>query len=71
MKAGEGGRNFGSVSTQEISAAAKEQLGLELDKKKMQLAEPIRSFEMCIRDRLKIFIHTESLAETKAKRGSA
>ena len=37
-------RTFGSVSTKEISAAAKEQLGLELDKKKMQLAEPIRSF---------------------------
>ena len=44
MKAGEGGRTFGSVSTKEVSAAAKEQLGLELDKKKMQLAEPIRSF---------------------------
>ena len=29
MKAGEGGRTFGSVSTKEISAAAKEQLGLE------------------------------------------
>lgn len=44
MKAGEGGRSFGSVSTKEIAAAAKEQLGLELDKKKMQLSEPIRSF---------------------------
>ena len=44
MKAGEGGRTFGSVSTKEIAAAAKEQLGLELDKKKMQLSEPIRSF---------------------------
>lgn len=44
MKAGEGGRTFGSVSTKEISLAAKEQLGLELDKKKMQLKEAIRSF---------------------------
>ena len=44
MKAGEGGRTFGSVSTKEIAAAAKEQLGLELDKKKMQLSEPVRSF---------------------------
>ncbi len=44
MKAGEGGRTFGSVSTKEIAAAAKEQLGLALDKKKMQLEEPIRSF---------------------------
>ena len=37
MKAGEGGRTFGSVSTKEIAAAAKEQLGMELDKKKMKL----------------------------------
>lgn len=44
MKAGEGGRTFGSVSTKEIAIAAKEQLGVELDKKKMQLPEPIRTF---------------------------
>ena len=46
MKGGEGGRTFGSVSTKEIAAEAKKQLGLELDKKKMQLSEPIRSFGM-------------------------
>ena len=46
MKAGEGGRTFGSVSTKEIAQAAKEQLGMELDKKKMQLADSIRSFGM-------------------------
>ena len=46
MKGGEGGRTFGSVSTKEIAAAAKAQLGLELDKKKMQLSDPIRSFGM-------------------------
>lgn len=44
MKAGEGGRTFGSVSTKEISAAAKEQLDIELDKKKMQLKEAIKAF---------------------------
>ena len=43
MKAGEGGRTFGSVSTKEIAAAAKEQIGFALDKKKMQLEAPIRS----------------------------
>ena len=43
MKAGEGGRTFGSVSTKEIAAAAKEQLGLELDKKKMLLKDPIKA----------------------------
>ena len=44
MKAGEGGRTFGSVSTKEISQATHDQLGLELDKKKMQLKEAIKSF---------------------------
>ncbi|MCI9530497.1 MAG: 50S ribosomal protein L9 [Lachnospiraceae bacterium] len=39
LKTGEGGKTFGSVSTKEISAAAKDQLDLELDKKKMQLPE--------------------------------
>ena len=43
IRVGEGGRTFGSVSTKEIAAAAKEQLGIDIDKKKLQLAEPIRS----------------------------
>ena len=43
IKAGEGGRTFGSVSTKEISAAVKKQLDLDLDKKKMVLHDPIRS----------------------------
>jgi large subunit ribosomal protein L9 len=44
MKAGEGGKAFGSVSGKEIAAAAKEQLALELDKKKLVLPEPLRTF---------------------------
>lgn len=43
IKAGEGGRIFGSVSTKEIAQAAKEQTGLELDKKKMVLSDPIKA----------------------------
>lgn len=43
IKAGEGGRTFGSVSTKEIAAEVKKQLNLDLDKKKMQLEEPIRT----------------------------
>ena len=43
IKAGSDGRAFGSVSTKELSAAAKEQLGYDLDKKKMHLAEPIKN----------------------------
>lgn len=44
MKAGEGGKAFGSVSGKEIAAAAADQLGLELDKKKLVLPEPIKTF---------------------------
>lgn len=44
MKAGEGGKVFGSVSSKEIAAAIKAQSDLEIDKKKIQLSEPIRSF---------------------------
>ncbi len=43
MKTGTGGRTFGSISTKEISEATKAQLGLELDKKKMQLTDPIKA----------------------------
>lgn len=43
IRAGEGGRIFGSVSTKEISAAAAAQLGFEVDKKKMQLSDPIKA----------------------------
>lgn len=44
IKAGEGGRTFGSVSTKEIAAAYKEQCGKEIDKKKIQLTDAIKSF---------------------------
>ena len=44
IRAGEGGKVFGSVSSKEIAAAAKEQVGLELDKKKIQLSDPIKTF---------------------------
>ena len=42
LKVGEGGRTFGSVSSKEISEAAKKQLNLDIDKKKLQLENPIR-----------------------------
>ena len=44
IKAGEGGKVFGSVSSKEIAIAAKDQCGVELDKKKIQLADPIKTF---------------------------
>lgn len=44
MKAGEGGKAFGSISSKEIGAAIAEQLKLDIDKKKMVLSEPIKTF---------------------------
>ena len=43
LKVGEGGRTFGSVSSKEISEAAKKQLNLDIDKKKLQMENPIRN----------------------------
>ncbi|MCI9546741.1 MAG: 50S ribosomal protein L9 [Lachnospiraceae bacterium] len=43
LKVGEGGKTFGSISAKEISEAAQEQLGMTLDKKKLQLESPIKT----------------------------
>ncbi len=43
IKVGEGGRAFGAVSTKEISAAVKEQMGYDVDKKKIQLKDAIKT----------------------------
>lgn len=42
IKAGEGGKLFGSISSKEIAQAAKDQLNIEIDKKKMVLPSPIK-----------------------------
>lgn len=44
MKAGEGGKAFGSVSTKEIAVAYKDKYGKEIDKKKMVLSDAIKNF---------------------------
>ncbi len=44
IKAGEGGKTFGSVSSKEIAAAYKAQCGKEIDKKKIQLSDAIKNF---------------------------
>lgn len=43
IKAGEGGKLFGSISSKEIAQAAKNQLNIEIDKKKMVLPSPIKA----------------------------
>ena len=44
MKAGEGGKAFGSVSSKEIASELKTQTGIEIDKKKLVLADAIKNF---------------------------
>ena len=43
IKLGEGGRSFGSISSKEIAAEVKTQMGLDVDKKKIQLKEAIKT----------------------------
>ena len=43
IKGGEGGRTFGSVSSKEIAKAVADQYGKEIDKKKIQLNEAIKT----------------------------
>lgn len=64
IKSGEGGKTFGSVSTKEIAQAVKEQLGLELDKKKMILDEPIRTLGNHI---IQVKLHKEVSANLTVK----
>ena len=62
IKVGEGGRVFGSVSSKEIAAAIKEQMNLDVDKKKIQLKEAIKSLGTHI---VNVKLHPEVTAELK------
>ena len=61
IRTGSGGRSFGSVSTKELAAAAKEQLGYELDKKKMEPRFFLRSLRISASSFIKSNIGTKSL----------
>ena len=43
IKSGEGGKTFGSISSKEIAKAVEEQYGKEIDKKKIQMQDAIKS----------------------------
>lgn len=62
IKVGDNGRTFGSVYTKEIAEAAKAQLGYDIDKKKMQLANPIRELGTTM---VPVKLHTQVTAELK------
>ena len=62
IKTGEGGKAFGSVSSKEIAAAAKDQLGLDIDKKKVQLKEQIKTLGTHM---VPVKLHAKVTAELK------
>ncbi len=64
IKAGEGGKTFGSVSSKEIAAAFKEQCGVEIDKKKIQLTESIKNIGIY---EVKVKLHPQVLGTLKVK----
>lgn len=68
IKTGEGGRTFGSVSSKEIAEAVKEQMGLEVDKKKIQVKEPIKSLGVHL---VSVKLHPKVTAELKVHVGEA
>jgi large subunit ribosomal protein L9 len=42
MKTGSGGKLYGSVTTADVAEAVKAQTGIELDKKQLEIGDPIR-----------------------------
>ena len=62
IKVGEGGRTFGSVSSKEIAAAVKDQMKLDVDKKKIVLKENIKTLGTHI---VNVKLHPEVTAELK------
>ena len=60
IKSGKDGRSFGSVSSKEIAEAFKKQHGIEVDKKKITLDEPIRTIGTSI---VTVKLHKEVTAK--------
>lgn len=60
IKSGKDGRTFGSVSSKEIATELKAQHGIEIDKKKIVLDEPIRSLGTSI---VSVRLHREVTAK--------
>lgn len=62
IKTGEGGKAFGSVSSKEIAEEVKKQMNLTVDKKKVQLKEPIKALGTFA---VPVKLHTKVTAELK------
>lgn len=59
---GEGGRTFGSISTKEIAIEVKNQMGYDIDKKKIQLKDAIKTLGT---HNVPIKLHQKVVAELK------
>lgn len=64
IKTGEQGKIFGSISTKEIAKAIKDQLGFEIDKKKLQLSDPIKNIGETI---IPVKLHPKVTGQIKVK----
>ena len=60
IRTGEGGKLFGAIASKEIAAAVKEQCGLEIDKKKIVLDDPIKELGPHV---VRIKLHKDVTAE--------
>lgn len=64
IKAGEGGKLFGAIASKEIAAAVREQYGLEVDKKKIVLEDPIKELGT---HTVKVKLHKDVTAQLTVK----
>ena len=64
IRVGEGGKTFGSVSSKEISEAIKSQMGLDVDKKKIVLANPLKEVGETV---VSIKLHPQVTGSVKVK----
>lgn len=64
LKTGEGGRTFGSISSKEIAEEAKAQHNLDIDKKKVQLTDAIKSLGVY---NVSVKLHPQVTATLKVK----
>ncbi len=62
IKVGEGGRTFGSVSSKEIAAEVKKQMDLDIDKKKIQLKDALKTLGT---HNVPVKLHAKVTAELK------
>lgn len=64
LKSGEGGKTFGSISSKEIADVLKSEVGFDVDKKKIQIEEAIKSIGTHI---VTVKLHPEVTCELKVR----